>query len=297
MTLKPSVVHRPVLLEEVVGGLALKPGAVALDATVGLGGHAERILRETGPDGRLIGMDRDREALEFAKGRLSSFGDRVTFSYGSFGELGTVLDEAGWGPLDAALFDLGVSSMQIDTAERGFSFGREGPLDMRMDAGQEVTAAHLVNHLPLPDLEEIIRSYGEERWAGRIARAILRARPFSTTTHLAETVRAAVPAGQRHGRIDSATRTFQAFRIAVNQELEQLSAGLAQAAQRMKPSGRIAVLAYHSLEDRIVKVFFREQARAGVLKVITRKPVRPSAGETAENPRSRSARLRVAERA
>ena len=250
-----------------------------------------------GPGGRLIGMDRDREALEIARQRLSDFGDKVTFVQGNFGELGKALDQAGWRGMDAALFDLGVSSLQLDKGERGFSFSREGPLDMRMDPDQETTAAHLINHLSPRELEELIREYGEERWAGRIAKVIVRNRPFSTTAQLAETIRGAVPAGARHGRIDPATRTFQAVRMAVNREQEELSSGLPQAIDRLKPGGRIAVLSYHSLEDRVVKNCFRDQARAGVLKLITRKPIRPSDQEVAENPRSRSARLRVAERA
>ena len=291
-----TFVHRPVLLRAVVEGLALKDGAVVLDATVGLGGHAEQLLQAVGPQGRLIGIDRDREALEFARGRLSSFGDQVITFHGCFGELKEILDQAGFGAVDAALFDLGVSSMQLEKADRGFSFAREGPLDMRMGSGEGTTAADVVNRTPQRDIEDIIRSYGEERYAGRIARAMVKGRPFTTTTQLAETIRRAVPAGARHGRIDPATRTFQALRIAVNQELEELPAGLSQAIGRLKPSGRIAVLAYHSLEDRIVKVCFREQARAGILKLITRKPVRPSPEEAAENPRSRSACLRIAER-
>ena len=291
-----TFVHRPVLLREVLEGLALRPGAVVLDATVGLGGHAEAMLRTLGPEGRLVGMDRDREALELARAKLSDFGDQVIFIHGNFGELGKMLDQAGVRELDAELFDLGVSSLQLDKGERGFSFSREGPLDMRMDPDQETTAAHLINHLSPLDLERLIREYGEERWAGRIAKVITRNRPFSSTSQLAEAVRSAVPSGARHGRIDPATRTFQAVRMAVNREQEELSSTLPQAIDRLKSSGRVAVLSYHSLEDRIVKNCFRDGARAGMLKLITRKPVRPSEEETAENPRSRSARLRVAER-
>jgi 16S rRNA (cytosine1402-N4)-methyltransferase len=220
----------------------------------------------------------------------------VIFVHGNFGELGKALDQAGWRALDAALFDLGVSSLQLDKAQRGFSFSREGPLDMRMDPDQETTAAHLVNHLSPLELEELIREYGEERWAGRIAKVITRSRPFSSTSHLAEAIRSAVPASARHGRIDPATRAFQAVRMAVNREQEELSSGLPQAIERLRPGGRIAVLSYHSLEDRIVKNCFRTLARAGALKLITKKPLRPSEEEVAENPRSRSARLRVAEK-
>ena len=254
------------------------------------------MLQAVGPGGRLIGMDRDREALELARPKLSDFKDQTIFIHGSFGELGRNLDQAGWPALDAALFDLGVSSLQLEKGERGFSFSREGPLDMRMDPDQETTAAHLINHLSPRELEEIIRTYGEERWAGRIAKVIIRNRPFSSTSRLAEAIRSAVPAGARHGRIDPATRTFQAVRMSVNREQEEMAAGLPQAIDRLKPGGRIAVLSYHSLEDRIVKNLFRERAREGILKLITKKPVRPSDEELSQNPRSRSARLRVAER-
>ena len=291
-----TFVHRPVLVQEVIDGLALKPGAVVLDATLGLGGHAERMLKEIGAKGRLIGMDRDEDALELAQDRLKPFGDRVSAFHGRFGQLGEVLDRAGITAVDAVLFDLGVSSMQLEKAERGFSFGREGPLDMRMDRKEEATAADWVNHASARDLERIIREYGEERYAGRIAQVIMRNRPFSTTTRLAEAIRGAVPAAYRHGRIDPSPRVFQAIRISVNRELEELSAGLEQAVERLKASGRVAVLAYHSLEDRRVKNFFRERAKTGEVRLVTRKPVRPSPEETAENPRSRSARLRVAEK-
>ena len=288
-----TFVHRPVLVQEVLEGLALKPGAVVFDATLGLGGHSEKILEVIGPQGRLIALDRDSEAIEIAKGRLSRYGDQVMFFQGSFGELGSILDRA----VDAALFDLGVSSMQLEKADRGFSFGREGPLDMRMDLGQQTTAGEIVNRYPQRDLEDLIRGYGEERYAGRIARAIVQGRPFATTTQLAEAIRAVVPGRGKQEKIDPATRTFQAIRIAVNEEQQQLQDGLERVVGKLKPSGRVAVLSYHSLEDRRVKVFFREQARAGVLRLITRKPVRPSEREVSENPRSRSASLRVAEKA
>ena len=276
--------------------LALRPGTVVLDATVGLGGHAEAILERTGPSGRLIGLDRDEQALGAARRRLEKYGERAALIHGHFGELEKALDKLGAGEIQGALFDLGVSSLQLDEAGRGFSFGREGPLDMRMDPTQPVTAAEIVNRAPEEELREMIRSYGEERWAGRIARAIVRKRPLATTAQLAELVRGAVPGAARHERIDPATRTFQAIRIAVNKELELLPLGLAQAVRRMSAGGRIVVLSYHSLEDRIVKVTFREQAREKILEVVTKKPLRPSEEETARNPRSRSARLRTAER-
>lgn len=291
-----TFVHRPVLVQAVVEGLNLRPGQVVLDATLGLGGHAERILEVLGPSGRLVGVDRDPEALEAAGQRLKRFGDQVFYAHGHFGDLSRILDGAGLDRLDAALFDLGVSSLQLEKAGRGFSFAREGPLDMRMNPREGTTAADLVNRASQADLREWIRSYGEERWAGRIARAIVERRPFSTTAELAQAIRGAVPSAYRRARIDPATRTFQAIRIVVNRELELLPLGLAQSAQRLRAGGRIAVLSYHSLEDRIVKVYFREEAREGRLQVITRKPVRPSGEETAQNPRARSARLRVAQK-
>ncbi len=293
---RPVVVHRPVLLREILEGLDLSPGATALDATVGLGGHAEAILEGLGPKGRLIGIDRDEQALERARERLSRFGKAVELIHGNLGELMRLLEARGIGPLDAALFDLGVSSLQLETPERGFSFAREGPLDMRMDRTEPLTAGELVNRASEEDLRGWIREYGQERWAGRIARAIVRKRPFRTTTDLAEVIRGAVPSWSRRERIDPATRTFQAIRIAVNRELEAIPQGLEQAIRLLKPGGRIAALAYHSLEDRLVKSGFRGQARAGVLRVLTPKPIRPSEEETARNPRARSARLRVAQR-
>lgn len=279
-----------------MAGLVPRPGAVVVDATVGLGGHAEHILERIGPAGRLIGLDRDEQALGIARQRLARFGDRAALVHGHFGELEKVLEGLGVREIQGALFDLGVSSLQLEEPERGFSFAREGPLDMRMDPAQPVTAAEIVNRAPERELREILCSYGEERWAGRIARAIVRKRPLATTTQLAEVVRGAVPGGARHGRIDAATRTFQAIRIAVNSEMDLLPLGLEQAVRVLGAGGRIVVLSYHSLEDRIVKLTFREQARAGVLEIITRKPLRPSSEEVARNPRSRSARLRVAKR-
>ena len=267
-----------------------------LDATLGLGGHAEAILEAIGPSGRLIAVDRDQEALDLARKRLEGFKEQVLFLHGNFGDLSLLLDGAEVENLDAALFDLGVSSLQLEKGTRGFSFSHEGPLDMRMDREEPMTAAEVVNRTPLPTLTEWIRSFGEERWAGRIARAIVRDRPFSSTTQLAEAIRRAVPGGFRHGRIHPATRTFQAIRIAVNRELELLPAGLHQAIDRLRLGGRIAVLAYHSLEERIVKHTFREGAAAGRLKILTRKPMRPSEEEVASNPRARSACLRMAER-
>lgn len=290
------VVHLPVLLKEVLENLNLRSGGQVLDATVGLGGHAEAILEAIGPTGRLIGLDRDREALALAERRLSQFRNQVQWVHGHFGELHQLLGELPTKALDAVLFDLGVSSLQLEKPERGFSFSREGSLDMRMDQGQDRTAAEVVNHAPERALRELLRDLGQERWAGRIARSIVRARPLQTTAQLAEVIHQAVPPAGRRGRINPATRSFQAIRIAVNRELELLPLGLEQALAWLKPGGRIAVLAYHSLEDRIVKIFFREQAKGARVRVLTRKPIRPSEEEVEANPRSRSACLRAAER-
>lgn len=293
------MIHKPVLLKEVREGLYLRPGDRVLDATVGLGGHAEELLEAIGPRGSLIGLDRDQEALDEAQKRLSRFGDQVKLIHGHFGQLQQLLGELDVDPFDAALFDLGVSSLQLARPSRGFSFAREGPLDMRMDTTEGRTAAHIVNHASCGELADLFRAFGEERFASRIARQIVRERPFSTTTPLAEVIRKAASPGAaspRRSRIDAATRTFQAIRIAVNRELELLPTGIAQAMGHLRREGRLAVLSYHSLEDRIVKNFFRDEARAGRMSLITRKPIRPSAREVAENPRSRSARLRIGEK-
>jgi 16S rRNA (cytosine1402-N4)-methyltransferase len=284
------------MVQEVLNALALQSGAVVVDATVGLGGHAQALLQAIGPSGRLIAIDRDAEALASARQRLEPFARQIIWAQAPFAETARVLRDNGVNQIDAALMDLGVSSLQLDKAERGFSFMREGPLDMRMDASQESSAATLVNHASQLELTEIIREYGEEKFAGRIARAIVDRRPFWTTTQLAETIRKAVPSSGSHGKIDASTRTFQAIRIAVNGELDQLHQGLVQLIQALKPKGRVAVLSYHSLEDRIIKVIFRDQSREGIIECITQKPVRPSEDEVRENPRARSASLRAARR-
>jgi 16S rRNA (cytosine1402-N4)-methyltransferase len=291
-----AIVHPPVLLEEVVRWLDVKPGAFVLDATVGLGGHAEALLKAMGPQGRLIAMDRDREAIEMAKVRLAQYENRIVWVWGTFEHLSDALRQAGVEALDGVLFDLGVSSLQLKKAERGFSFYREGPLDMRMDPTEHLTAEAIVNRTPLDRLRTILRELGEERWAHRIARAIVASRPIRTTTELAEVVRRAIPPSARHRSKHPATRTFQAIRMTVNRELPQLAAGLEQAIRSLKPSGRVAVVSYHSLEDRMVKDTFRAEAQAGRLEVLTRKPIRPRPSEVLANPQARSARLRVAMR-
>lgn len=286
--------HVPVLVAEVLTYLAPRPGAVIVDATVGEGGHAEAILRRIAPAGRLIGLDRDADALRVAADRLRSFGRNVMLYHADFGDLGRVLDEIGVGAVDGVLFDVGVSTRQLTDPARGFSFERAGPLDMRMDRERPETAADLVNTLPERELADLIYRYGEERASRRIARQIVARRPLRTTRDLVRAVEAAT--GGARTRIHPATRTFQALRIATNHELEALERGLPQAIQRLRPGGRLCAIAFHSLEDRITKRTLAQHAREGVVRLLTKKPVRPSAEEIRRNPRARSARLRAAER-
>lgn len=304
--------HVPVLLTSVVEFLRpVETGGLIVDATLGLGGHAEALLEHYG-SAHLLGIDRDPAALELAGRRLERFGDRVRLVRGRHEELVDILEREGIEEVDGVLADLGVSSLQLDDASRGFSFRFDGPLDMRMGQSGE-SAADLVNNLDQGALETIIRDYGEEPMAGRIARAIVNARseaPIDTTTRLAEVIRAAKPR-RRHDEIDPATKSFQAIRIAVNRELEELGRFVGAAVAKAKPGARIAVISFHSLEDRIVKQAFRNLeglcvcppglpvcacgARASV-EVLTRRPVTADAEEVEANPRSRSAKLRVAEK-
>ena len=296
--------HIPVLVGEVLLSLHPQPQGVYVDATLGEGGHAEELLRATAPSGRLIGIDRDAEVLEIARQRLLPFGPRVDIMHGHAAELRSILDTLQVAQVDGILLDLGVSSYQLETVERGFSFAREGPLDMRMDRTTEQTAATLVNTLEEWELVNLITRYGEERWARRIARAILRARrraPLQTTQDLAGVITQVIPASARPPRIHLATRTFQALRIAVNQELSRLEDSLNEAIACLRPAGRLCVIAYHSLEDRIVKRTFQayatsqDKARAQV-RVLTRKPILCTPAERRVNPRARSAKLRALER-
>ncbi len=297
-------IHVPVMREAVVRLLVPKPGGIYVDGTVGLGGHAAAILAAA-PDTRLIGIDRDPQALWYAAERLSQFGDRVTLVHGNYRDLAKILSDLGVGALDGFLLDLGLSSLQLDAPDRGFSFRADGPLDMRMDPTQGKSAADLVNEVSVEELARILRDYGEERFAGRIARAIVNARPIATTGELAEVVRRAIPRRFHERRIDPATRTFQALRIAVNDELRNLQDGLAAGFAALRPGGVIVVISFHSLEDRIVKRFFRGLATPHYeslapvpplppqAEVLTKKPLRPSEKEIEENPRARSAKLRA----
>ena len=282
--------HTSVLLAESLELLAVRPGGLWVDGTVGLGGHAAAILRASAPDGRLLGLDRDGETLERARANLGEFAGRARLEQADYREIPQRL--SGEAPC-GILLDLGISSFQLDDAARGFSFRAQGPLDMRMDRSQRTTARDLVNRMRETELADLIYAYGEEPASRRIARAIARAREqreISTTAELAEIVRRAAPRTRRAG-LHPATRTFQALRIATNRELDGLGEALVAAARTLRPGGRMAVIAFHSLEDRAVKESFRALDRHG-FRLLTRKPLRPGEEETRTNPRARSARLR-----
>ena len=289
--------HVPVMTREVVALLRPERGGLYVDCTVGLGGHA-RALLEAGAS-RLIGVDRDLDALSIARESLASWSDRVELEHADYRDLANVLNARGVAGCDGAVADLGVSSLQLDAAARGFSFRRDEPLDMRMDRSQGPTLAQLLRDIDEESLANAIYQLGEERFSRRIARAIVMARqraPVETTGQLADIVRRAVPR-RGYQRIDPATRTFQALRIMVNRELEGLDAFLASAAERLLAGARLAVISFHSLEDRIVKHAFRALERAGAaLRIVTKRPVTPSDAEVEANPRARSAKLRAIER-
>jgi 16S rRNA (cytosine1402-N4)-methyltransferase len=301
--------HQPVLYKEIIHLLQPRRAGRYIDGTLGAGGHAWGILEASEPDGLLLGLDVDAVAIELAKTRLAPFMDRVTIIQSSYDTLSTQLDAIGWPKVDGILLDLGLSSMQLADPERGFSFLHDATLDMRFDQRGSVRADDLVNTLPEKDLADLLYEYGEEKRSRKVARAIVRARPVNTTRQLAEIISANTTSG-RPG-MHPATRTFQALRIAVNRELDSLEDSLPQALDALSPGGRLAVIAYHSLEDRIVKHFFRNESvdclcppkqpvctcgHVASVEIITKHPVRPDEVEIKENPRARSARLRVAER-
>jgi 16S rRNA (cytosine1402-N4)-methyltransferase len=286
--------HTPVLLQEVLEWLRIRPDGTYLDATLGAGGHAEAIARQL-TSGRLIGLDRDARAIELARERLKSFGATVTLVQSPFSRIAMVVQELGLPPLDGVLADLGVSSMQLDRAERGFSFREAGPLDMRMDDRDAETADEIVNRWPEHELADLLYREAEEHDSRRIARAIVRARPIRDTAHLATVVAGARKQWGRQ-RLHPATKTFLALRIAVNREVEELGQFLLRTPATLNSGGRWVVLSYHSREDRLVKQAFREGERLGVLRILTKHVIPPGAAEIAANPRSRSAKLRCAEK-
>ena len=301
--------HLPVLPREVYDGLQIRPGGNWFDGTLGGGGHAEAILEGSSPDGRLLAVDVDPAAIERAALRLERFGDRATLRRARFDLIESLADECGFTAFDGILLDLGFSSDQMNDPSRGLSFQADGPLDMRLDPEGDITAADLVNTLPVDELADVIWRFGDERKSRRIARAIERARPLDSTAELAAVIaRASGPGGHRR-RIHPATQTFQALRIAVNSELDALERILPAAITRLAPGGRLAIISFHSLEDRMVKRAFLAESgqlpeEAPLMATppparitrITRKPIRPSDAEIAANPRARSARLRIAER-
>ncbi len=287
-------VHRPVLLDEVVEGLDLRDGLVVVDGTVGAAGHAREIARAIAPTGVLIGIDRDEEILEHARKELAGSGVKTLLFHRTFAEIEECLTEAGATAADRVLLDLGASSLQLDSTDRGFSFMRDAPLDLRMDRSRGKTAAELLRRAPESELVRILRDLGEEPAARKIASAIVARResePITRTGDLAEVVARAVPPFRRRARIHPATLSFMALRMAVNDELPLLEAGLGEAVRRLRTGGRLAVISFHSLEDRRVKTFMKQH-----MDPITRKPVTASETEVRANPRSRSAKLRIAVR-
>ncbi|MFZ1040104.1 MAG: 16S rRNA (cytosine(1402)-N(4))-methyltransferase RsmH [Anaerolineales bacterium] len=300
--------HKPVLYQEIIHALQPKSPGRYVDGTIGAGGHARGILEACAPEGCLLGFDLDSQALALARETLAPYGQRVVLVQASYLSLLETLQRLGWNAVDGIVIDLGVSSMQLDTSERGFSFNNDASLDMRFNRDVGLTAAQLINSTSETDLANLLFQYGEEPRARKIARMIVQARPVTTTLQLAEIVKKAYPG---HSRVHPATRTFQAIRIAVNDELTVLEQALPIAIQTLRPGGRLALISFHSLEDRIVKDFFRRESkdwinppyekiyeieRKATLKEITRKPITPGTDEIELNPRARSAKLRVAEK-
>ena len=293
-----SKLHTPVMVSQVLDFLNLKPGMNVIDATIGTGGHTEKILERISPGGHLFGIDKDKESLDITRLRLQKYSSMLDLIHGNFCNIDSILRNLNIKTVDAILFDLGLSSHQLETPERGFSIKYEGPLDMRMDRESYISAYDLVNNLTKEELAIIIRDFGQERWHYRIAEKLVYTRkknPVATTIQLSKIVLDAIPYRKGYWRIHPATRTFQALRIAVNRELEALSEGLTKAVNLINKKGRIVAISFHSLEDRIVKNIFRNFARENKLKIITKKPLKADKEEMLQNPRSRSACLRVAE--
>jgi len=300
--------HVPVLLNETIEGLQVQPGRYFIDCTVGSGGHAAAILERILPGGKLLGIDADSEAIRIAEARFNDYSEVVSLVNDNFVNLKAICNKYKFYPVDGILLDLGVSSQQLDTAQRGFSFQREAPLDMRFDSRQGLTAADIINTFPEQELAHIIKEYGEERHSRRIAQHVVQSRPIISTVQLAQVLEQIL--GRKRARIHPATRTFMAFRIAVNRELDNLKVALEQTINLLRFRGRLVVISYHSLEDRIVKEFMRREASSCLcppgtivcrcghvpsLKLISRKVIRPTSLEIESNPRSRSAKMRIAE--
>ena len=295
MSVVTMAYHVPVLMQETMSALQVKPGGSYIDCTVGEGGHAAAILNVASPGGRLLGIDMDLQALKTAEETLWSYREDAVLANENFRDLEQVAERHGFTSVDGILFDLGISSLQLEGGGRGFSFRKDEPLDMRFDSRQELTAWDVVNEYTGEELTQVIATYGEERRARQIAKAIVYSRPIDTSLRLAQVVEGA--ARRSFGRIHPATRAFQAIRIEVNRELDNLERALGQAVSLLKAGGRLAVISYHSLEDRIVKLFLRYADRkAGTIRRVNTKIISPSKEEVRTNPRSRSARLRVAER-
>jgi len=301
--------HTPVLLQETIEALAVQPGGRYIDCTLGTGGHAAAILDRSSPGGQLLGIDADPEAIEIARARLEAYSGSILLVNQNFADLEAICIKNDFLPVHGILFDLGLSSLQLDSHGRGFSFQYDAPLDMRLDPGQETTAADIINNTPEAELARLIKTYGEETYSRQIARALVLERPINTTRHLARIIERAV--GGRRGRLHPATKTFQALRIAVNQELEHLEQALKQAVNLLGFEGRLVVISYHSLEDRIVKHLMQQEAKGCIcppgvptcvcghkprLKLVNKRVITPAPQEVRFNPRSRSARLRAAER-
>jgi 16S rRNA (cytosine1402-N4)-methyltransferase len=293
--------HTPVMLNEVLNYLNLRPGNIVVDATIGTGGHGKEILGRITPSGKLIGIDRDEDSLSIASERLRDFSDSCEFVHGNFIDIDIILKNLGVKKIDAILFDLGVSSFQLEDPHRGFSFQYEGPLDMRLDRSSYISAYDLVNNLNEDEISTLLWNFGQERWHNRIAHLLVQERerhPIATTSQLANIVIKSIPYRyrHRHHRIHPATRTFQAVRIAVNRELETLEIALNKALSLLEKKARMCVISFHSLEDRVVKLSFRKAATEGIVNIITPKPLTPTLYEIETNPSSRSAKLRVLER-
>lgn len=289
--------HQPVLLNEVIELLKPQPNQILVDATIGNGGHSEQLLKLINPGGRLIGLDLDKNILTRAQQRLNQYPAQIKLFCDNFVNLSTVLARLGLTRIDRILLDLGVSSYQLSEPNRGFSFQLNGPLDMRMSLTNSLTAAKIVNHYPANRLLKVIQEYGEERWAKRIVKRIIQTRhnkPIRETRQLAELIYQTVP--RRYNRIHPATRVFQALRIETNNELGNLTAFLNDAEKYLEPNGRLAIISFHSLEDRIVKIAFQTKKKQDYFRIITKKPIRATDEEIYRNPRARSARLRVAEK-